>query len=58
MIDVEHDGDVQHCKSLIIDNGGEIEKVVWIGVEDDAYIVFSAPTKEQVDNIKSILRDG
>ena len=58
MIDVEHDGDVQHCKSLIIDNDGEIEEVVWTGVEDDAYIVFSAPTKEQVDNIKSILRDG
>ena len=59
LIDVEHDGDVQHCKSLIIDNGGEIEEVVWTGVEDDdAYIVFSAPTKEQVDNIKSILKDG
>lgn len=57
--DVEHDGDVQHSKSLIIDNGGEIEEVVWTGVEDDdAYIVFSAPTKEQVDNIKSILKDG
>ena len=58
--DVEHDGDVQHCKSLIIDNGGEIEEeVVWTGVEDDAaYIVFSAATKEQVDNIKSILKDG
>ena len=57
--DVEHDGDVQHCKSLIIDNGGEIEEVVWTGVEDDdAYIVFSAPTKEQVDNIKSILQHG
>ena len=57
--DVEHDADVQHCTSLIIDNGGEIEEVVWAGVEDDdAYIVFSAPTKEQVDNIKSILKDG
>ena len=59
MIDVEHDGDVQHCKSLIIGNGGEIEEVVWTGVEDDdAYIVFSAPTKQQVDNIKSILKYG
>ena len=55
MIDAEHDGDIQHCKSLIIDNGGEVEEVVWTGVEDDAYIVFSAPTKEQVDNIKLIL---
>ena len=59
MIDAEHDGDIQHYKSLIIDNGGEVEEVVWTGVEDDdAYIVFSAPTKEQVDNIKSILKDG
>ena len=56
MIDAEHDGDIQHYKSLIIDNGGEIEEVVWTGVEDDdAYIVFSAPTKQQVDNIKLIL---
>ena len=45
LIDAEHDGDIQHYKSLIIDNGGEIEEVVWTGVEeDDAYIVFSAPT--------------
>ena len=56
LIDAEHDGDIQHYKSLIIDNGGEIEEVVWTGVEDDdAYIVFSAPTKQQVDNIKLIL---
>ena len=59
MIDAEHDGDIQYYKSLIIDNGGEIDEVVWTGDEDDdAYIVFSAPTKEQVDNIKSILKDG
>ena len=57
MIDAEHDGDVQHCKSLIIDNGGEIEEVVWTGNEDDdAYIIFSAPTKQQVSNIKLILK--
>ena len=59
MIDAEHDGDIQHYKSLIINNGGEIEEVVWTGNEDDdAYIVFSAPTKQQVDNIKSILKYG
>lgn len=59
MIDVEHDGDVQHCKSLIIDNGGEINEVVWTGIEnDDAYIVFSAPTEQQVQTIKSILKYG
>ena len=59
LLDAEHDGDIQHYKALIIDNGGEIEEVVWTGVEDeDAYIVFSAPTKQQVDNIKSILKDG
>ena len=57
LIDAEHDGDIQHYKSLIIDSGGEVEEVVWTGVED-AYIVFSAPTKQQVDNIKSILKDG
>lgn len=56
MIDAEHDGDIQHYKSSIIDNGGEIDEVVWTGVEDDdAYIVFFAPTKQQVSNIKLIL---
>lgn len=56
LIDVEHEGDVQYAKSQIIDNGGEIEEVVWTGVEDDdAYIVFSAPTNQQVSNIKLIL---
>ena len=59
LIDAEHDGDIQHYKSLIIDNGGEVEEVVWTGVEDDdAYIVFSAPTKQQVQTIKSILQHG
>ena len=46
LIDVEHEGDVQYAKSQIIENGGTIDKVVWTGIEDDdAYIVFSAPTK-------------
>ena len=59
LIDAEHDGDIQHYKSLIIDSGGEVEEVVWTWVEDeDAYIVFSAPTKQLVDNIKSIDKDG
>lgn len=57
--DVEHDGDVQYYKSLVLDNGGEIIKVAWSGEEDDdAYIVFTAPTKQQVDNIKTILENG
>ncbi len=59
LIDVEHEGDVQYAKSQIIDNGGTIDKVVWTGIEDDdAYIVFSAPTKHQVQTIKSILQHG
>lgn len=56
MIDAEHDVDIQHFKSLIIDNGGEIDEVVWTGNEDDdVYIVFSVPTRLQVSNIKLIL---
>ena len=59
LIDVEHDGDVQYARTQIIDNGGEIEEVVWTGIEDDdAYIIFSAPTKQQVRNIKLILQNG
>ena len=55
----EHEGDVQYAKSQIIENGGTIDKVVWTGIEDDdAYIVFSAPTKQQVQTIKSILQHG
>ena len=59
LIDVEHDGDVQYARTQIIYNGGEIEEVVWTGIEDDdAYIIFSAPTKQQVRNIKLILQNG
>lgn len=59
LIDVEHEGDVQYAKSQIIENGGTIDKVVWTGIEDDdAYIVFSAPTKQQVQTFKSILQHG
>lgn len=59
LIDVEHEGDVQYAKSQIIDNGGTINKNVWTGIEDDdAYIVFSASTKQQVQTIKSILQHG
>lgn len=57
--DIEHEGDIQHYRSIIQDNGGEIIKVVWNGEpDDDAYIVFSAPSMQQVSNIKSILQDG
>lgn len=59
LIDVEHEGDVQYAKSQIIENGGTIDNVVWTGIEDDdAYIVFSAPTKQKVQTIKSILQHG
>ena len=55
LIDVEHEGDVQYAKSQIIDNGGTIDKVVWTGIEDDdAYIVFSAPTKQSYNMAKEI----
>ncbi len=56
--DVEHEGDIQHYRSKIIDNGGEIENVVWDGKEDDdAFIVYTAPTKQQVFNIRTILQN-
>ena len=57
--DIEHDGDLQHYRTLITENGGEVIKVVWNGApDDDAYIVFSAPTQQQVQTIKTILQDG
>lgn len=56
--DIEHEGDIEYYRSLIIDNGGDIENVVWNGTEDDdAYIVFSAPTRQQITNIKLILEN-
>ena len=59
LIDVEHEGDVQYAKSQIIENGGTIDKVVWTGIEDDdACIVVSAATKQQVQTSKSILQHG
>ncbi|MBE6070187.1 MAG: hypothetical protein E7211_21225 [Clostridium lundense] len=56
---VEHEGDMLHFEQLIRNNGGEIVKVEWDGTEDDdAYIIFKAPTQQQVDNIKTILENG
>lgn len=57
--DIEHEGDMQHYRTLIIDNGGEIIKAVWNGEpDDDAYIVFSAPNQQQEQTIKTILENG
>lgn len=57
--DIEHEGDMQHYRTLIIDNGGEIIKVVWNGeLDDDAYVVFSAPNQQKVQTIKTILENG
>lgn len=56
--DIEHEGDIQHYRSLIIQNGGRIEKVAWNGSEDDeAYIVFSADSERQVENIIQAIED-
>lgn len=58
VVDVEHIDDIQHFRTLIIDNGGTIDKVVWKGDDEEAYIIFSAPTKQQVQTIKTILKNG
>lgn len=57
--DVEHEGDMLHYEQLIRNNGGEIIRAEWDGEpDDDAFIVFSAPTQTQVNNIKSRLENG
>ena len=54
--DIEHEGDLQHYESLIIDNGGKVIKTVWSGEpDDDAYIIYEAETDQQVSNIRQIL---
>ena len=56
--DVKHIGDIQHCESLIKDNGGTQVRHFWNGEEDgDAIIVFFAETEEKIKNIKSILEN-
>ena len=58
LIDVEHNGDVQHCKSLIIDNGGEIEEVVWTGVEDDDALEFNVQGFIHTGNVRIVYIEG
>lgn len=55
---IEHEGDIEHFRSLIIMNGGRVDKVVWDGSEDDdAYIVFSADSERQVETIIQTVQD-
>ena len=42
--DCEHSGDINHYTDIITENGGNILKVNWSGMEDDdAIIVYSCP---------------
>ena len=51
--DCEHSGDINHYTDIITENGGNILKVNWSGMEDDdAIIVYSCPyeKKELIKN--------
>ncbi len=55
--EVEHPGDIETYRSIIIDNGGEVEKVNW-EEDNDCIIVFRCVNKEQRTKIKEALDNG
>ena len=55
--EVEHQGDIDTYKSIIIDNGGEVEKVDW-EEGDDCIIIYRCENKGQKEKIKNLLRNG
>ncbi len=55
--EVEHPGDIENYKSVIIGNGGEVERVDW-KEEDDCIIVFRCENIEQRKIIKAALDNG
>ncbi len=52
--EVEHPGDIENYRSIVKDNGGEVEKVNW-KEEDDCIIVFRCENIEQRKIIKAAL---
>ncbi len=51
-------GDINHYTDIITENGGNILKVNWSGMEDDdAIIVYSCPY-EKKELIKTALENG
>lgn len=51
--DVEHTGDIDRYRSLIIDVGGNIIETRWSGEDgDDAYIAFECRDDEHAKKIK------
>ena len=52
VLDVEHQGDIDHFTSIIQDAGGEIVKVNWSGEEGDAaYIIYQCQDKNHQKQI-------
>ncbi len=55
--EVEHQGDIETYKSIVKNNGGEVEKVDW-KEDDDCIIVFRCENVEQRTKIKAALDNG
>ena len=52
VLDIEHQGDIDHFTSIIQDAGGEIVKVYWSGEEyDAAYIIYQCQDKNHQKQI-------
>lgn len=52
--DVEHTGDIDHFRNIIINAGGNIIETRWSGEdEDDAYIAFECRDDEHAKEIKA-----
>lgn len=56
--DCEHSGDINHCTDIITENGGNILKVNWSGMEDDDVIIVYSCPNEKKELIKTALKNG
>jgi len=57
--DCEHQGDIDHFKTIIIENGGHIKKVSWSGFDgDDAVIIYVCDNFFTKIKIKEALENG
>ena len=55
--EVEHQGDIDTYRSIIIENGGTVDKVDW-QEDDDCVIVYHCENKEVKSKIQNQLENG
>ena len=56
--DCEHSGDINHYTDIITENGGNILKVNWSGMEDDDAILVCGNSYQENQQHNAALENG